>query len=49
MRDWRMYGFATSMKEGCGPTRAEPCSEEVAEGAMFVSEVVEGVEGEVEL
>jgi hypothetical protein len=48
MRDWSIYGFATSMKEGCGPTRAVPCSEGVAEG-MLESEVSGGGVGEVEL
>ena len=37
------------MYDGCGPTRAEPRSEGVAEGAMLESEVREGVEGEVTL
>ena len=48
MRDWSMYGFATSMKEGWGPTRAAPCSEGVAEG-MLESVVSEGGVVEVEL
>jgi hypothetical protein len=48
MRDWSMYGFATSMKEGWGPTRAVPCSEGVAEG-MLESKLSEGVGVDVDL
>ena len=47
--DCRIYGFATSMYEGCGPTRAEPCSEGVAEGAIVESEVREGGDGTTSL
>ena len=42
MRDCRMYGFATSMYDGCGPIRAEPCSKGVADSAMLEFEVSEG-------
>lgn len=45
MRDCKMYGFAISMYDGCGPTRSRSRSEGAAAGAMicFWTEVVRRV------